>query len=163
MRRTAPLWRRMLDVRTGGGSRVEIGRVQVSDLEAIGRLHAHFWGEVSDVDVMAETLSRLDGDPDHMLLSARIDGECIGTATGVVCHGLYGGYDSYLVIEDVVVDPHHRRSGVASALFVELERLARDRSCKQMIALTEACREDAVALYESAGFAGRWKGFKKKL
>jgi GNAT superfamily N-acetyltransferase len=142
---------------------VEIGRVQVSDLEAIGRLHAHFWGEVSDVAAMAETLRRLDTDPDHVLLSARIDGECVGTATGAVCHGLYGGSDSYLVIEDVVVDPRHRRTGVASALLGELERFARDRSCKQMILLTEACRDDAVGLYESAGFVGRWTGFKKKL
>ena len=137
--------------------------MRVSDLDAIGRLHAHFWGEVSDAETMAETLGRLDGDPDHVLLSARIDGECVGTATGVICHGLYGGFDSYLVIEDVVVDPLHRRNGVASALLGELERVARQRACKQMIVLTEACRTDAVGLYESAGFAGRWQGFKKKL
>lgn len=132
-------------------------------MEAIGRLHAHFWGEVSDVAAMAETLGRLDSDPHHLLLAARIDGECVGTATGVICHGLYGGFDTYLVIEDVVVDPDHRRLGVGSALLVELERIARERSCKQMILLTEACRADAAALYESAGFLGEWRGFKKKL
>ncbi|MDO8987414.1 MAG: GNAT family N-acetyltransferase [Coriobacteriia bacterium] len=142
---------------------MEIGRVQASDLDAIGRLHAHFWGEVSDPGAMSETLARLDGDPDHILLSARIDGACVGTVTGVVCHGLYGGSDSYLVIEDLVVDPEYRRNGVASALLGELESLARVRSCKQMIVLTESCRDDAVGLYEAAGFAGRWTGFKKKL
>lgn len=142
---------------------MEIGRVQKSDLAAIGRLHAHFWGEVSDVDAMALTLDRLSGDPDHLLVAARIEGECVGTATGVICHGLYGGFDSYLVIEDVVVDPDHRRIGVASALLDDLERTARERSCKQMILLTEACRDDATAFYESAGFIGEWRGFKKKL
>jgi GNAT superfamily N-acetyltransferase len=142
---------------------VEIGRVQRCDLPAIGRLHAHFWGEISDVGAMAETLGRLADDPDHMLLAARIDGECVGTATGAVCHGLYGGFDSYLVIEDVVVDPARRRTGVGTALLAQLERFAHERSCKQMILLTEACREDATALYESAGFSGRWRGFKKKL
>jgi len=142
---------------------VEIGRVQLSDLDAIGRLHEHFWGEASDAEAMAQTLSRLDADPDHVLLAARIDGACIGTATGVVCHGLYGGSDSYLVIEDVVVDPDYRRRGVATALLGELERAARDRSCNQMVLLTESCRDDAAALYESAGFAARWTGFKKKL
>ena len=45
----------------------------------------------------------------------------------------------------------------------ELERFARDRSCNQMILLTESCREDAAALYRSNGFADRWTGFKKKL
>lgn len=112
---------------------------------------------------MAETLRRLERDPDHALLAARVDGECVGTATGAVCQGLYGGADAYLVIEDVVVDPAHRRRGIATALLEELERFARERSCKQMILLTETCREDAAALYKAAGFASRWTGFKKKL
>jgi GNAT superfamily N-acetyltransferase len=142
---------------------MQIGRVLVSDLDAVGRLHAHFWGEVSDVDAMATTLARLDADPDHILLAARIDGECVGTATGVMCRGLYGGSDAYLVIEDVVVDPAHRRKGLATALLAELERLARKRSCNQMILLTETCRDDALALYTAAGFEARWTGFKKKL
>lgn len=142
---------------------MEIGRVQARDLDAIGRLHAHFWGEVSNVEAMASTLERLDADPDHILLAARIDGRCVGTVTGAVCHGLYGGSDSYLVIEDLVVDPDNRRCGVASALLGQIERFARERSCKQMIVLTESCRDDAVGLYESAGFAARWTGFKKKL
>jgi len=33
---------------------VEIGRVLASDLDAIGKLHAHFWDEVSDVDAMSK-------------------------------------------------------------------------------------------------------------
>jgi len=142
---------------------VDVGDVREADLAAIARLHAHFWGEVSDVDAMAQTLARLDADPDHAVLAARIDGECVGTATGVVCHGLYGGSDSYLVIEDVVVDPDYRRRGVATRLLEELERFARQRACNQMILLTESVREDAVALYRSAGFEARWTGFKKKL
>jgi GNAT superfamily N-acetyltransferase len=142
---------------------VEIDRVRASDLRAIGKLHAHFWGDVSDAEAMAGTLNRLESDPAHILLAARIDGACVGTATGVICQGLYGGADAYLVIEDVVVDPAYRRRGVATALLGELERCARERSCKQMILLTETCRDDAHALYTAAGFADRWTGFKKKL
>ncbi|MDO8963948.1 MAG: GNAT family N-acetyltransferase [Coriobacteriia bacterium] len=142
---------------------MDITPITPTDLPAIGRLHEHFWGESSDVDAMAATLRDLSNDPDHLLLAARVDGVCVGTATGVVCHGLYGGRDSYLVIEDVVVDPAHRRRGVATALLGALERAARERGCKQMILLTESVRADAAALYESCGFAARWTGFKKKL
>lgn len=142
---------------------MEIGPVRESDLDAIGRLHEHFWGERSDVEGMRATLSRLEHDTDHVLLAARLDGECVGTATGVVCYGLYGGSDAYLVIEDVVVEPSHRRKGIATALLAELERQARARSCKQMVLLTETARRDADALYRSAGFESRWTGFKKKL
>jgi len=137
--------------------------VQRADLEAISRLHMHFWDEPSDVGAMAEALALLESDPDHILLAARIDGTCIGTATGVVCHGLYGGLDTYLVIEDVVVDESHRRQGVASALVTELERFARERDCRQLIVLSESVRHDAHGLYGSLGFENRWTGFKKKL
>ena len=142
---------------------MQVGRATREDLEAISTLHAHFWGDASDVEAMAETLETLGNDHDHFLLAARLDGTCVGTATGVVCHGLYGGFDSYLVIEDVVVDPAFRRQGVGTALLDELEHLAREAGCKQVILLTESCRGDAVALYKAAGYQGRWTGFKKKL
>jgi len=142
---------------------LEIGRVLQSDLEAISQLHVHFWDEPSDVGQMAETLRLLERDSDHLFLAARVDDMCIGTATGVICHGLYGGFDTYMVIEDVVVDEAHRRQGVASALVVELERFARERSCRQMIVLSESVRHDAHGLYGALGFEARWTGFKKKL
>lgn len=140
-----------------------ISKVEQSDLLAIGRLHEHFWGEASDMDLMASTLNALADDPHHVFLAARIDGECVGTATGVICHGLYGGFDSYMVVEDMVVDAAHRRMGIASALLAELESVARERSCKQVILLTESVRSDAVALYQANGFEARWTGFKKVL
>jgi GNAT superfamily N-acetyltransferase len=142
---------------------LEIGRVRQSDLEAISQLHIHFWGEPSDIGAMSETLTLLDQNPGHIFLAARIDGACVGTATGVVCHGLYGGFDSYMVIEDVVVDEVQRRQGIASALVTELERLAREASCRQMIVLSESVRHDAHGLYGALGFEARWTGFKKKL
>ncbi|MDY0088581.1 MAG: GNAT family N-acetyltransferase [Coriobacteriia bacterium] len=142
---------------------MDIGRVEESDLEAIAQLHVHFWNEPSDVAVMSQTLRALGDDPDHLFLAARIDGACVATATGVVCHGLYGGLDTYLVIEDVVVDPRYRRRGVASALVEELEQSARHRECRQMIVLSESVRFDAHGLYAALGFESRWTGFKKKL
>ncbi len=142
---------------------MEIVEVDESDLPAIGRLHEYFWGERSDVGSMSRTLAVLCDDPDHVILAARIDGECVGTATGVICHGLYGGYDTYMVVEDMVVDVAQRRKGIASALLTRLEVVARERGCNQVILLTESVRSDAVALYESNGFEARWTGFKKKL
>lgn len=142
---------------------MEIVRVEQADLPAISRLHECFWGERSDVASMSRTLAALTDDPDHVILAARIDGECVGTATGVICHGLYGGYDTYMVVEDMVVDAAYRRRGIASGLLARLEAVARERGCNQVILLTESVREDAVALYRANGFEARWTGFKKKL
>ncbi len=46
---------------------------------------------------------------------------------------------------------------------IDMNQLAPEYACNQMILLTETCRDDALALYEAAGFAARWTGFKKKL
>jgi GNAT superfamily N-acetyltransferase len=142
---------------------MEIARAELSDLPAIGRLHEYFWGERSDVASMAKTLTALADDPHHVILAARVDGECVGTATGVICHGLYGGFDTYMVVEDMVVDEAHRRKGIASALLTALESVARERGSNQVILLTESLRSDALALYRANGFEARWTGFKKKL
>lgn len=145
------------------GGALQIGRATTSDLSAIGKLHVYFWGESSDVESMARTLEALADDPDHVILAARVDGECVGTATGAICHGLYGGYDTYMVVEDMVVAEDHRRRGIASALLAALEVAARERGCNQIILLTESEREAAVSLYEANGYATRWTGCKKKL
>jgi ribosomal protein S18 acetylase RimI-like enzyme len=137
--------------------------VQQSDLESISRLHIHFWDMPSDVGMMSEALRQLADDPDHLFLAARIDGFCVGTATGVVCHGLYGGFDTYLVIEDVVVDERYRRRGIASALVGALESFARERGCRQMVVLSEVSRVEAHDMYRKLEFEARWIGFKKKL
>lgn len=143
---------------------MRIERVLSDDLPAVARLYSQFWGDGSDIDAMRSTLARLDGDPDYAILCARVDGSIVGAATGVVCHGLYGGADSYLVIEDLIVDADCRRSGVGSALLGELERFARERSCGQVILVTEASREDALSFYESSGFdSSAYRGFKKRL
>lgn len=142
---------------------MQIVPVEPSDLPAIGKLHEHFWGSPSDVEAMSRTLATLADDPNHAVLAARVDGKCVGTATGVICHGLYGGFDTYMVVEDMVVDPAYRRQGIASALLAELESIACERRCNQLILLTESVRTDAVALYRANGFEARWTGFKKKL
>lgn len=57
-----------------------------------------------------------------------------------------------------------RKQGVGKALMRELEKLARERNCTQVILVTEADRLDACGFYESMGFHPTAnKGYKKKI
>ena len=56
------------------------------------------------------------------------------------------------------------QGGIASALLNELEIIAGERECTQMILVTETDRRDACAFYEASGFlSGVNSGYKKKL
>ena len=58
----------------------------------------------------------------------------------------------------------YRNKGIGKALIVELEKIAIDKSCTQIILVTETDRVDACKFYESAGYSPtKNKGFKKKL
>ena len=64
----------------------------------------------------------------------------------------------------MVVDINDRRMGIRKKLFMELERLAKEKNCTQIIVVTETDRKDARIFYESVGFDPlKNKGYKKKI
>ena len=83
---------------------------------------------------------------------------------GIVCEELYGDCKPFMVIEDVVVQKDHRRSGIGSALMGALERCAVERNCNYIIFVTESERKEAHRFYESLGYNSHaYQGFKKYL
>jgi ribosomal protein S18 acetylase RimI-like enzyme len=61
------------------------------------------------------------------------------------------GFTVTLCIYEVDVDEAFRRRGVASLLFRELERIARERGIEEAFVLTDADNAAAMGLYESVG------------
>ena len=61
------------------------------------------------------------------------------------------GDASHLFVYEVGVAAGWRRRGVATALFGELERLARSRGIRRAFVLTNAANEPAMRLYDSLG------------
>ena len=82
---------------------------------------------------------------------------------GIVCKELYGDCNPFLVVENMIVDKSSRHKGIGTLLLHELERLAKERYCTQMILVTENDRIDACNFYEKYGFSKNNKGYKKKL
>jgi GNAT superfamily N-acetyltransferase len=83
---------------------------------------------------------------------------------GIICEELYGSCDSFLVLENMIVDKTVRNKGVGKALIKELERIAKEINCTQILLITENDRIDAIKFYESAGYnPTTHRGFKKKI
>ena len=143
---------------------MEITRLSENDLADLAGLYKQFWGEDSSLEKMKSSFHKVSKDPNYIYLVAKEDGILAGSVAGILCENLYGECKPFMVIEDVIVSNDFRRNGVGSILMGELEKIAMERNCSQIIFITETRRKDAVAFYQSLGYdAERYTGFKKKL
>ena len=144
-------------------SDILIRQLEKRDLPQLADLYYQFWGDHSDVDEMEKQLDLTQAENTHVVLVCETDGVIIGSVMGVVCRELYGDCRPFMVVENMIVDQAHRRSGVGRQLLRELENAAKERNCTQLILVTEKDREDACAFYENYGFSKNTTGYKKKV
>jgi ribosomal protein S18 acetylase RimI-like enzyme len=141
-----------------------IRKLKEDDLAELASLYEQFWGEVSSVEKMRTTFQRLNNNPNYIFLVSEQRGSLVGSVMGIICEELYGDCKPFMVVEDVIVEKHHRRRGIASSLMKELERLASNKYCNYIIFVTESERTGAHKFYESIGYKSDiYKGFKKRL
>lgn len=95
---------------------------------------------------------------DYYLAVAREEDTILGTATGIICHGLGG---NFLVIEDFVVEESQRGKGIGTKLMQQLDEFAVSRNCIYAILVSSGFRKDAHRFYVKAGFFDDVRGFRK--
>ena len=138
--------------------------MMVDDIPQLEKLYRQFWGEESSIETMNKQFEKLLKNESHIFLVAIENNKLIGSVMGVICGELYGDCKPFLVLENMIVDKNYRNRGVGKALVSELEKIAANRNCSQVIFVTESNRVDAVKFYESAGYSSETHvGFKKKL
>lgn len=141
-----------------------IREMVADDIPELAQLYKQFWDENSCVDTMHKQFSKLCKTGMHVLLSAVENNRLIGSVMGVICEELYGDSEPFMVLENMIVDKKRRNKGVGKALIYELEKIATEKKCTQIIFVTESNRIDACKFYESAGYnPDTHRGFKKKL
>ncbi len=141
-----------------------IREMMVEDIPQLARLYKQFWDEESSVETMYEKFKKFYDCGSHVLLSAVENDVLIGSVMGVICGELYGDCKPFLVLENMIVDIRFRNNGIGKALISELEKIALEKNCTQVILVTETNRVAACKLYESAGYSpDTHKGYKKKL
>jgi len=143
---------------------MEIRKLTENDLVSLAVLYKQFWGEESSLEKMRATFQRLKRNSSYILLVADEQNNLVGSVMGIICEELYGDCKPFMVVEDVIVDKHQRRLGIASSLMGELERCAAKHNCNYIIFVTESERAEAHRFYESLGYkSDAYKGFKKRL
>jgi GNAT superfamily N-acetyltransferase len=117
--------------------------------------------------LVAERLRTLLADHSHYeLFGAFSAGKLVGVAGAWIATKIWCG--RYLEIDNLVVDPGQRSTGVGTLLIQHLEALARQRDCKIIVLDSYAANRSSHRLYHRLGFEiwsfhfikpiGDWKG-----
>ncbi len=143
---------------------VEIRELTLNDIESLIDLYEIFWGEKSDRQKMEKKFFDLKKNPSYIILCAVKDNKVVGTIQGIICEELYGSCQPFLLMENFVVDKNYRRQNIGNLLIKTLEEIAKNKSCTQILFITESNRKDTIRFYESVGYNSEMhKGFKKSL
>ncbi|WP_017626073.1 GNAT family N-acetyltransferase [Nocardiopsis chromatogenes] len=141
-----------------------------SDLGAILRLLRELGdgrpaqgGTVRMSSAAVRAWTRMEGDPDRSVLVAERRGQIIGTLDLMVVAGLTHDAQPWAIVDNVVVDPACRRSGVGRALMEDALDRAFRAGCFKVELLSHEGREGAQGFYRALGFDDSAQGFRRYL
>ncbi len=103
-------------------------------------------------EVTTETWSRLC-DPDNTQvngIAAEMNGEILGIAHYIL-HPTTGHINPVCYMQDVYVDPAHRRKGIGKRLVNEITKIGNQEKWARMYWLTQVGNSEAKAMYENFG------------
>lgn len=141
-----------------------ISSIVEKDLAELAGLFEELSGLPTDDRAMRQTFSWMAGNPDYVVLGARVDSDLAGSLMGIICHDLVGSCRPFMVIENVIVLEKYRGRGIGKALMVEIERISIERGCYYVVFVSGSQRKEAHRFYESLGYRlDAVQGFKKFL
>lgn len=103
-------------------------------------------------EVTTETWSRLC-DPDNTQvngIAAEMNGDILGIAHYIL-HPTTGQINPVCYMQDVYVDPEHRRKGIGKRLVNEITEIGNKEKWARMYWLTQVGNKEAKAMYENFG------------
>jgi len=144
---------------------MEVSKAAPGDEAAMGRLHAvvhaahveNLAGHFKTVDVhhLAEASRAILEQPNTHAVVARIDGEIVGFAVGVmreIPESLFARESRYLYLDRIAVDPAFRRKGIGRGLVLALLNYARQEGLRQVVLDTWEFNDGARGFFLSMGF-----------
>ncbi|WP_292555730.1 GNAT family N-acetyltransferase [Methylobacter sp.] len=138
------------------GSTMQITPANASDIPALCELLDILFSQEADFkpdyEAQSRGLARIISSPEvGLVVVARQDGQVVGMANLLYTVSTALG-DRVALLEDVVVSPSVRGSGVGSRLMEHAIQFARLNGCKRITVLTDRENESAQRFYQKHGF-----------
>ncbi|MCK9621535.1 MAG: GNAT family N-acetyltransferase [Methylobacter sp.] len=135
---------------------MQITPANASDIPALCELLDILFSQEADFkpdyEAQSRGLARIISSPEvGLVVVARQDGQVVGMANLLYTVSTALG-DRVALLEDVVVSPSVRGSGVGSRLMEHAIQFARLNGCKRITVLTDRENESAQRFYQKHGF-----------
>ncbi|HEY8158995.1 MAG TPA: GNAT family N-acetyltransferase [Methylobacter sp.] len=135
---------------------MQITPANASDIPALCELLGILFSQEADFkpdyEAQSRGLARIISDPEvGLIVVARQDGQVVGMVNLLYTVSTALG-DRVALLEDMVVSPNARRSGVGSRLLEQAIQFARLNGCKRITLLTDSDNEPAQRFYQKHGF-----------
>lgn len=128
---------------------LRIRRAHIRDRERVLALLSLIPGPPLDDEQLRAAAQRFQESAFLEVLVAEIDGEVVGFLSLLFPYGLTG---VRALIDELAVEPAHRRQGIGASLVEAAVRLARRRGCSHLLVDTSRANEPAQAFYRACGF-----------
>ena len=135
---------------------MQINLANASDIPALCELLDILFSQEAefkpDHEAQRRGLARIISNPEiGLIVVARQDGQVVGMVNLLYTVSTALG-DRVALLEDMVVSPNARGSGVGSQLFEQAIQFARLDGCKRITLLTDRTNESAQRFYQKHGF-----------
>ncbi len=129
---------------------IVIRQVLPGELPAAVELLAYLNAD-TPVEILRERLETiLRESPHYQLFGAFIGAQLFGVAGAWIATKVWCG--KYLEIDNIVVDPNHRSSGIGGLMIAHLEEIARQNDCEIAVLDSYTANHASHRLYHRAGF-----------
>jgi GNAT superfamily N-acetyltransferase len=107
-----------------------------------------------DAEEMALRIDAVTATPNHSLMVAEMAGRVVGLLHVFARPALENPREAVVqaIVQAIVVELTHRRSGVGKALMAEAERWGGERDCRSVMLSSNAVRTPAHAFYAALGY-----------
>jgi GNAT superfamily N-acetyltransferase len=142
---------------------VAIREAGEADLRAVLRLYAQPGlddGDVLGEPAAREVFRRFRRYPSYRLYVAELDGAIVGAFALLIMDNLAHRGAPSGVVEDVVVDEHHRGSGIGRRMMEFARSRCREAGCYKMALSSNLERDAAHVFYDTLGFERHGYSFR---
>jgi GNAT superfamily N-acetyltransferase len=133
-----------------------------ADIPRILELYEVLTGERHDLTQheTAPLFAEISAMPGHELLVAEEEGVVVGSMVLLIVPNLSHGALPWAMVENLVVDPAHRRRGIGRLLMDYARERAREAGCYKIQLLSNTKRKEAHRFYKKLGFKTSAYGFR---
>jgi len=139
-----------------------IEKLDKQDIPQLLALYKELTPLETSLEKAYEVYTKMDINPNYLLLIAKENNEIIGSVCGFIMDSLASGGKPILFIDSVVVKKNSRRMGVGTNLFLKLDEFAQEHHAASAILVSAAFRMAAHEFYKSVGFINDVRGFRKE-